>query len=269
MSAHTVAGAAMPVIFSAWERLRGLERFSLCDWSGQTTCVLFLGGCNLRCPTCHNAELAFAPERLPGLFTPDVRAFLARRAGWLDAVVVSGGEPTLAPGLGDMLAEIKAMGFGVKLDTNATNPALIRELLSEGVVDLVAVDVKGPWATYPALTGGSMGAEAAETLLNEHFTMAAGAPGRFHFRTTRVPSLSAEDLNAVRAQVPKKFSLTFQPYVEPRRSHAGADQETGRMPGNVVQRTHRPSHPEGAQGQWHQGPTPCPPLGGPGREEAR
>ncbi|WP_236615049.1 anaerobic ribonucleoside-triphosphate reductase activating protein [Desulfovibrio sp. X2] len=238
----------------AWGHLRGIQPLSLCDWPGRPCAVLFLGGCNLRCPTCHNFGLAWEPETLPVLYKPDVLNFLSRRAGWLEGVTVSGGEPTAVPHLADFLRDIRAAGMPVKLDSNGMRPEIIAEVLAAGLVEEVHVDVKGPWAKYPALTGRHATAEEAEERLSRIFDLARSRPGVFTFRCTRVPLLDDDDIAAVRACLPAGHVLTINAYVPPRRSHAQPDPEKRRVPGDVVHGPHRERHPQGPEGQRDQGP---------------
>jgi pyruvate formate lyase activating enzyme len=178
--------------------------------------VLFAGGCNLRCPTCHNASLAWNWASLPGLAKSVVLTDLRRRKRWLDGITLSGGEPTCLIGLEELLADLASTGLPVKLDSNGSAPHVLERALQAGLVQTLAVDVKGPWAMYPELTGQAMSAGAARDALAEVFALARAYPGRVYFRCTRVPGLSAEDLETTRAQVPKDLPLHFQDYVEPR-----------------------------------------------------
>jgi pyruvate formate lyase activating enzyme len=128
----------------------GLQPCSLIDYPGRVSCVLFLRGCNLHCPYCHNPDLV----RRQGCRQPDMatlEAFLDRRQGFLDAVVISGGEPTLWPGLESLCRRIKAKGLAVKLDTNGSRPRVLRQLLSAGLLDYVAMDVKADPERYAPL----------------------------------------------------------------------------------------------------------------------
>jgi len=199
-----------------WERVRGMVPVSLCDWPGRITCVLFAGGCNLRCPTCHNASLAWSWGTLPGLDKGAVLTDLHRRRRWLDGITLSGGEPTCAPGLDELLADLASTGLPVKLDSNGSAPHVLERVLEAGLVQTLAVDVKGPWAMYPELTGQSMSADVARDALVEVFALARAHPGQVYFRCTKVPGLTAADLDATRAQVPEGLPLLFQEYVEPR-----------------------------------------------------
>ena len=132
--------------------IAGLQKMTLLDFPGKVACTVFLGGCNFRCPFCHNGEL------LDGTFPPlmdevELLSFLSRRKGMLDGVCITGGEPTLHPGLESLLREIKAMGYQTKLDTNGYRPAVLRRLVEEGLVDYVAMDVKNSPARYAQTCG--------------------------------------------------------------------------------------------------------------------
>lgn len=131
----------------------GLQKTTLLDYPGKVACTVFLSGCNLRCPFCHNASLVERPVP-PQMSEAEFFAFLRRRRGILDGVCVTGGEPTLRPDLPEFLAKIRELGFLVKLDTNGTNPALLRQLMGEGLVDYLAMDIKGAPSRYREICGG-------------------------------------------------------------------------------------------------------------------
>jgi len=219
---------------AAWNHLRGLEPLSLCDWPGHPCCVVFLGGCNLRCPTCHNAGMAWDMERQPLVTQAALRGYLAKRSRWLSGVTVTGGEPTAVPGVGAILHEIALSGLPIKLDTNAMLPDVVELMLAEGLVAQFHVDVKGPFAKYPALTGGAVTEHDARRNLSRIFALAESRPGAFRFRTTLVPLLDTADIQAVRSLLPVGFSLTTQDYKPPRRPHALTDSEARRTAGNLV-----------------------------------
>ena len=132
--------------------IAGLQKMTLLDYPGKVACTLFLQGCNYRCPFCHNSELlchdgeAFMTEEA-------FLAFLNKRIGLLDGVCVSGGEPTLYPGLEELLRRIKTLGFSVKLDTNGSRPDVLKTLVEKGLVDHVAMDVKNSPRQYGETTG--------------------------------------------------------------------------------------------------------------------
>ncbi|WP_419785001.1 anaerobic ribonucleoside-triphosphate reductase activating protein [Pseudodesulfovibrio sp.] len=219
-----------------WNYVRGIERLSFCDWPGRHTCILFLGSCNLRCPTCHNFQLAWDMQSLPPLDPAKVKTFLRDRSGWLDGVTISGGEATIVPELGELIHEVRKTGLPVKLDTNGMRPDVVEELLLCGLVDVFAVDVKGPYDKYPALTGNAVSALAAESNMKRIFALAESHPGAFYFRTTQVPALTEADLDIARGYLPPDHKLTIQKYVPPRRmtEHAQPDHEERRPVGDVV-----------------------------------
>ncbi|WP_235956956.1 radical SAM protein [Fundidesulfovibrio magnetotacticus] len=239
-------------------RIRAVTPLSLCDWPGRSAAVLYLGGCNLRCPTCHNASLAFTPSRHPALDASAVLKGLAARARWLDGVVVCGGEPTLDPGLFPLVQALDALGPPVKVDTNGMAPDVVERLFEACPRTCFAVDVKGPWEKYPVLTGGAASPEAARERLEAVFALAARDPARFRFRITLVPELTPDDVSAARRQLPPCFTLNEQTYLPPpagkETAHALADPEARRLPGNLVPGAHRPGHPESPQGQRRAGP---------------
>lgn len=199
-----------------WERVRGMAPVSLCDWPGKITSVLFVGGCNLRCPTCHNASLAWNWQSLPPLDRAEVLADLRRRARWLDGITLSGGEPTVLVELETLLTDLATVGLPLKLDSNGSAPDMLDRLLRSGLVQTLAVDVKGPWRLYPELSGHTMSAQEARCCLEQVFALAREFPDRVYFRCTKVPRLDEKDLVSTRQQVPAGLALVFQDFVLPR-----------------------------------------------------
>ncbi len=199
-----------------WDRVRGMVAVSFCDWPGKVSCVLFTSGCNLRCPTCHNASLAWKWQNLPALPRETILTDLKKRRRWLDGITLSGGEPTILQGLDVLLGDLKATGLPVKLDSNGSAPDVLERVLREDLADSIAVDVKGPWSMYPELTGGKMTERTAKICLERIFGLALSHPGRIYFRCTKVPALSIEDLEETRGQVPEELPLTYQEFVPPR-----------------------------------------------------
>lgn len=130
----------------------GLQKMTLLDFPGKIACTVFLGGCNFRCPFCHNSELFMGkPEKL--MEDEEFFRFLSTRKGLLDGVCVSGGEPTLYKDLPAFLAKIKELGFMVKLDTNGYRPEILKALVEQKLVDYVAMDVKNSPAMYAKTVG--------------------------------------------------------------------------------------------------------------------
>lgn len=142
----------------------GLVKVSLVDWPGRVAAVVFTRGCNFRCPWCHNRSLVEPALFPPALPEEEVLSHLARRRGLLTGVVVSGGEPTLHTDLVPFLRKVKEMGYAVKLDTNGSRPEFLGQLLTEGLVDRVAVDYKVPLDEYPARLGWAAPQEVRRTI---------------------------------------------------------------------------------------------------------
>ena len=163
----------------------GLQKMTLLDYPGKIACTVFLGGCNFRCPFCHNSELFMGkPEKL--MEDEDFFTFLKSRKGLLDGVCVSGGEPTLYKNLPDFLAKIKELGFLVKLDTNGSNPQMVKELAGKNLVDYIAMDVKNS----PALYAQTVGLEKIDLApIEESLRFLIGGDVDYELRTTLVSQL--------------------------------------------------------------------------------
>lgn len=133
--------------------INGLQKLTLLDFPGKCACTVFLTGCNLRCPFCHNASLVTG--HAPTAMTEgEFLAFLKKRQGLLDGVCITGGEPTLRPELPEFIQKIRQLGYLVKLDTNGSNPKLLRRLIEEQLVDYVAMDIKNCPDRYVPICGG-------------------------------------------------------------------------------------------------------------------
>ena len=198
---------------NSWKMLRGYEPFSLCDWPGMISAVLFFGGCNLRCPTCHNALLARHPEKLHALNKDNILAGIAKNRKWLDGLVLTGGETTILPGINLILQDLLKTGLPLKLDTNGLRPDVIKTSLNIEQLLMIAVDIKGPWDKYPLLSGGAVSANQARQCIGEILEMAGSRPERFMFRCTRVPGLTVRDIEIVRTYLPEGFELKLQDYM--------------------------------------------------------
>jgi pyruvate formate lyase activating enzyme len=198
MAGHpNAAGGNAAEVLCNGIRVGGVQWTSLIDYPGRIAATLFLQGCNFRCPFCHNPELVdpqrFAPERA----LEDVLGRLRVRVGFLDAVVVSGGEPTLHPGLPALAGDLKSLGFLIKLDTNGSRPQVLRRLLEHRLVDFVAMDVKAPLDEYPRLTGVACDVAAIGESID---LILADAPD-YEFRTTAAPTLEREDILRIAARL--------------------------------------------------------------------
>lgn len=133
--------------------IKGWARTSLIDYPGHIATVFFVGGCNFRCPMCHNPELVEGSGELPSADPDEVDAFLKKRAGTVTGVVVTGGEPTLQRDLAPFLQYVRGLGYAVKLDSNGYRPDVLAALLDAELIDAVAMDVKAPPEKYGTLSG--------------------------------------------------------------------------------------------------------------------
>lgn len=132
--------------------IRGLTKFSLIDFPGKLACILYAGGCNFRCPYCHNPHLVMDPESQPQLSDQFIFGFLENRKGKLEGVVLSGGEPSNHPGLVSFSEKIKALGYLIKVDTNGSNPDAIADAHAKGLVDALGIDYKTTASLYGVLS---------------------------------------------------------------------------------------------------------------------
>ncbi|MCH5198902.1 MAG: anaerobic ribonucleoside-triphosphate reductase activating protein [Oscillospiraceae bacterium] len=132
--------------------IQGFQKLTMLDFPGKTACTVFTGGCNLRCPFCHNVPLVLSPEK-EGIDENEIFSYLDKRRGVLDGVAITGGEPLIQRDIADFIKKIKSEGFLVKLDTNGFFPSALEDLLNEGLIDYVAMDVKNSREKY-ALTCG-------------------------------------------------------------------------------------------------------------------
>ena len=192
----------------------GFQPFSLSDFPGLAAAIVFTQGCNFRCPYCHNRQL-WSSE--PGDDVPtaeEVLAFLERRRGYLRGLVITGGEPTLQTDLLNFSRKVKQLGMAVKLDTNGSRPEIMVDLLTEGMVDYIALDVKAPPSKYERLCGGAVDVAT----ICQSIDIIAASNVRHHFRTTFFqPLLSEDDLQAISDLLPPQADLRIQPCREVQR----------------------------------------------------
>ncbi|MBP5160177.1 MAG: anaerobic ribonucleoside-triphosphate reductase activating protein [Lachnospiraceae bacterium] len=168
----------------------GLNKLTLLDYPGHMAATLFAGGCNMRCPFCQNSSLVLDPGSQPRIDTGEILRFLGTRKGILEGVCVTGGEPTLQRDLPEFIAKIKAMSFLVKLDTNGTNPAMVKALIQDGLIDYIAMDIKASRANYPKLCGVA-GFDVSPVI--ETTDIIRSSPIDYEFRTTVVGTLHTDE----------------------------------------------------------------------------
>ncbi len=191
-------------------RIGGFQRVSLIDYPGEIGAVVFCQGCNFRCPYCHNPELVDPARFSPPIPEERIFSFLSRRVGKLDAVTVTGGEPTLQEDLLSFLSWLKDKGYLVKLDTNGSMPAVLERLIAGKKVDYLAMDLKGPLGKYREITGASAFPQGVVDSIR--LIMASGLS--YEFRTTVVDALLSEaDLLATGGLIPRARRYVLQPYV--------------------------------------------------------
>ena len=187
----------------------GMVKSSMVDYPGLIACTLFVPGCNYDCFYCHNRSLIYGThEEMSGGYIDE---FLKKRAGRLDAVVFSGGEPTLQPGLADYIGKIKRLGYKTKLDTNGSLPQAVAGLLDKGLCDYYAVDYKAPASRYGEICG--RGADPSKTLETINLLLKSGAA--FEVRTTVIPQLGLYDLTAMAKELPVLPRFVLNPYRPP------------------------------------------------------
>lgn len=193
--------------------IKGFLKSSFVDWEGKISAVIFLPGCNLRCPWCYNIDLIENPEKIETIPWAIVRNYLERSKTFIDGVVISGGEPTIHADLPELCRKIRAAGFSIKIDTNGTNPEMIQSLIDEKLIDFVAVDVKHQ--LDPEKYSRAIGLLADEFLKKVKKTisilMTAGVP--YEFRTTVVPNIhSIDDIRNISRYLGVCKAYIIQPY---------------------------------------------------------
>lgn len=175
-------------------KIGGLQKVSLIDYQGQISAVVFTQGCNFRCPYCHNPELVCSDLFGDTLEVNSVLSFLARRRGKLDAVVVTGGEPTINKSLPAFLRRVKSMGYLIKLDTNGSNPDMVKYLMDTDLLDYIAMDVKTAPGKYSLVADVPVD---PDTILKT-ISIILSSELDYEFRTTVVPGLvGEEDIHAI------------------------------------------------------------------------
>lgn len=173
-------------------KICGFQKMTMLDYPGKVACTVFTGGCNFRCPFCHNAMLVTDIDESAVYSEDEILSYLNKRKGIIDGVCITGGEPLLQKDIGDFLTKVKATGMPVKLDTNGSYPDKLKELVSQGLVDYVAMDIKNSKEKYP-LTVGLPGYDIGKIEESVEFLMSDAVD--YEFRTTVVREFhTAEDI---------------------------------------------------------------------------
>ncbi len=193
-------------------KIYGLQKLTLLDFPGKTACTLFTAGCQLRCPFCHNAALAFGDPGQP-LEEEEVLHFLQKRQGLLDGVCITGGEPLLSPELPSFLSRVRDLGFAIKLDTNGFSPDRLAALLEQGLVDYVAMDIKSSPQGYAKACGlGTVDMQPVK----KSIALLLDGGFEYEFRTTVVKGIHSEqDIIDAAKLIAGAQQYFLQQYVDP------------------------------------------------------
>ena len=171
-------------------RICGLEKFSLVDFDGILACSIFTAGCNFACPFCHNSALVLDASEQIEISSEEVFEFLEKRKHILGGVCVSGGEPTLQPDLADFLAKVKLLGYKIKLDTNGSNPFVLKRLIDAQLIDYVAMDIKNSLENYDITVGKE---NFSTENVEKSVKLLMNGKLAYEFRTTLVDELHSEE----------------------------------------------------------------------------
>ena len=191
-------------------KIGGFQKFSLIDYPGKISCIIFTQGCNFRCFYCHNPELVYPHLFGTPLAEEEIMDFLKRRKKQLEAIVISGGEPTIQEDLVPFLKRVKTLGYAIKLDTNGSNPLVIRELVRRKLVDYIAMDIKAPLKKYQDLVKVKVNLSR----IKESIEIIENSSVEYEFRTTYIPSfLTSKDLLEILSLIKNKSRFTVQEFV--------------------------------------------------------
>ena len=187
-------------------KISGLLKFSMIDFPGSISAIVFTQGCNLHCAYCHNPELIPpAQDENNAIPEEDILDYLSLRKKALDGLVITGGEPTLQPDLEQFVRKVKDMGYLVKLDTNGTNPAVLKRLIDDKLLDFIAMDIKAPFDKYEAICG-----KTNLDAVKQSMSLIISSGVNYQFRTTYYKeALNDGDIETIKAMLPdqNKFKL--------------------------------------------------------------
>jgi len=194
-------------------KIGGLQRFSLIDFPGRISAIVFTQGCNLRCRYCHNPELVDPASYRESLSESEVLLFLRKRVGSLQGVAITGGEPTIQPDLPRFCREIKSLGYQIKIDTNGTHPELLEGMIADGLVDYLALDIKGPLSAYDRIAGRPGDMDSVADRIERSISRVLGSRIPHELRTTYASwFLSEDDIRDIARLVRGCDRLYVQPY---------------------------------------------------------
>ena len=211
-------------------RIGGFQKCSLIDYPGKVCAIVFTLGCNFRCSYCHNPELVYPELFNEPIPEEEIFSFLTKRIGKLDAVTITGGEPTLQADLLDFILEIKKLGFLVKLDTNGSNPDIVESAINSKAIDYIAMDVKAPLEKYQEITNSNIKPEkikkTIELIMNSNID--------YEFRTTIIKSeLDENDMSKIGGLIKGAKLCVLQKYVNPEKNIPERGDKTLPYPGKM------------------------------------
>ena len=190
--------------------ISGLQKLTLLDYPGRVACTVFTGGCDFRCPFCHNPALVLPDRATGGLSVEELLAFLETRRGKLDGVCITGGEPTLHEDLPMLLRQIRGLGFAVKLDTNGTRPKAVKRIIDAGLADMIAMDIKNSYEKHPE-TCGISGYDTAPIRESIQIIMSSGID--YEFRTAVMREFhTPDDIRAIAKEIQGAKGYFLQAY---------------------------------------------------------
>ena len=193
-------------------QIKGFQKTTFIDYPNKVASLVFTGGCNFRCPFCHNGGLVLNPNRYPTTLPETVYQHLEKRRGVIDGLVITGGEPTLMPGLKAFIKSVKALNIAVKLDTNGTHPEVLKDLINENLLDYLAMDIKHAVDKYQVAIGPSKVdmekiKESVDLIINSHVD--------HEFRTTVIKGMhTEEDILSMAQSVSGAKNYILQQYVK-------------------------------------------------------
>ena len=194
-------------------KFAGFIKNSFVDYPGQICAVAFTFGCNFNCWYCHNRQI-IEGERNEPISEEHVLNFLEKRKGFIDGLVISGGEPTLCLNLENFIKKVKNLGFKVKLDTNGTNPQILNSLLSQNLLDFVAMDIKTSFEKYESLVGKKINIENIKKSIN----ILMNSKIDYEFRTTFSPDVLVSDIEAIAKNIKNAKAYAIQKYNAPNKN---------------------------------------------------
>ena len=211
-------------------RIAALQRTSFVNYPGKLAAVVFTQGCNLNCFYCHNRTLIGKDEGCNGISVTEVFEYLRKRQGLLDAVVITGGEPTLQSDLAEFIENVHRLDYRVKLDTNGTHPTVLASLMGAGLLDYAAMDIKGPPEKYESICRVPVYLDAIEASID----LLLSSKLDYEFRTTVVPQLTQSDILIIGRRIQGARRYVLQQYRRPQWAVPLCEEQPGTPPNTLT-----------------------------------